>query len=79
MDKTIEIVLVAVVAMIAALVVIFLLQGRADSFGGFLDDQQEGSQCEIWKAQYRNQCPDVSQNLESKFGDSCSQPACPNT
>ena len=51
MDKTIEIVVVAMVVLVAATVVLFLFQDQTDGFGNFLDNQQSGAQCQLLKAQ----------------------------
>lgn len=55
MDKTIEIILVAVVAIVTASILLFLMQGEADSFGDFLDSQSSDAKCDLWKTQYKNQ------------------------
>lgn len=72
MDKTIELVVVAMVILVAATILLFLVQDRTDSFGGFLDNQQSSAQCDLLKAQERceefdskncnGSCPDSSQN-----------------
>lgn len=59
MDKTIEIVVVAMVILVAATILLFLFQDRTDSFGNFLDSQQSGAQCELLKAQEK--CQQFSQ------------------
>ncbi len=52
MDKTIEIILVVTVAVATAAIVLFLVQGEADTFGEFLGDQQEGANCRLLDAKY---------------------------
>ena len=54
MDKTLEIVLVATTLVVAAVVVISMLQGQSDSFGEYSDQQTESSQCGIGYQQYKN-------------------------
>lgn len=54
MDKTIEIVVVAMVALLVAAILLFLVQDRATNFGNFLDSQESGAQCQLWKTQYEN-------------------------
>jgi len=56
MDKTIEIVVVAMVILLAATVLLFLFQDRADSFGGFLSDQQENAECKVLETRLKNSC-----------------------
>ncbi|MFB6209806.1 MAG: hypothetical protein ABEJ56_06765 [Candidatus Nanohaloarchaea archaeon] len=43
MDKTIEIVVVAMIALVTALIVLFLVQGQTDSFGNFLDETKSNA------------------------------------
>ncbi len=53
MDKTIEVVVVAMVILIAATILLFLVQDQTSSFDGFLSDKQSGAECELLKAQNR--------------------------
>lgn len=87
MDKTIEIVLVAVVAIVTASILLFMMQNRADSFGGFLDDQSQGAKCDLWKTQAKNQLceggektgslsDELSSNLDQCSGVSESSISC---
>lgn len=52
MDKTLEIVMVAVALIIATVIVVGLLQGQVDMFGGFASDQTNSSGCGISKTQF---------------------------
>jgi hypothetical protein len=54
LDKTLEIVMVAVALIIAAVIVVGLLQGQVNMFGGFSSNQTESSGCGISKAQFCN-------------------------
>lgn len=54
MDKTLEIVMVAVALVVAAVIVISLLQGRADSLGGFADNKTTSAGCGISEQQFCN-------------------------
>lgn len=54
MDKTLEIVLVATTLVVAAVVVISMLQGQSDSFGVFADDQTESASCGLGYQQWQN-------------------------
>lgn len=47
MDKTLEIVMVAVALVVAVVIVTGILQGRANTFGGFADNQTSSSGCSI--------------------------------
>lgn len=56
MDKTIEVVIVAMVVLITATILLYLVQDSSESFGGFLDSQQNEAQCGLSKTQYRQAC-----------------------
>ncbi|NMJ92657.1 hypothetical protein GLT81_00160 [Nanohaloarchaea archaeon] len=51
MDKTLEIVMVAVALVVAVVIVVGLLQGQADSFGNFASNQTGSSSCGIKQSQ----------------------------
>lgn len=53
MDKTLEIVLVATTLVVAAVVVISMLQGQSDSFGGFANDQTDSASCGLGYQQWQ--------------------------
>jgi type II secretory pathway pseudopilin PulG len=72
MDKTIEIVVVAMVVLVAATVVLFLFQDQTDSFGSFLDSQQNGAQCQLLKTQ--DKC-DSQEFEELGCTGTCSEPS----
>jgi hypothetical protein len=69
MDKTIEIVVVAMVAIIVASILMFLVQGRATSFDSVLGDQEEGAQCEFWKAKSDTMDSVQVDDFEQKYID----------
>jgi len=50
-------------------IMLFLVQDRTDNFSGFLDNQQSGAQCELWKTQYKNSGCNNG-DLESQITDS---------
>ncbi len=52
MDKTLEIILVAVVLVVAAVILVGLLQGQAGSFGKFADNQTSTASCGISHSQF---------------------------
>ncbi len=54
MDKTLEIILVATTLIVASVIVISLLQGQSDGFGGFADEQTESASCGIGYEQWTN-------------------------
>jgi len=77
MDKTIEIVIVAMAILITATIVLFLVQDKTESFGGFLDNQKSGAQCKIWESKgecssHMNECPEVcGTNSRPNPGSQC--------
>lgn len=48
MDKTIEVVVVAMVVLVTAVTIVFMVRGQADSFSGFSDGQTMSSKCQLW-------------------------------
>lgn len=54
MDKTIQLVVVAMVAIIAALVLSFMLQDQTGGFGEFLDSQRSDANCSTIQTQVQN-------------------------
>lgn len=52
-----EIVVVLMVLMIAAVIVIALMSGQTSLFEGFSDNQTSNAQCQLWETNYeRNFC-----------------------
>lgn len=49
MDKTVEIVVVAMVALVTGVVILYLATGQAEGFGSFADNQQQNAQCDYWE------------------------------
>jgi Tfp pilus assembly protein PilV len=45
MDKALEIIMVAVILIVASVVVIALLQGQTENFGNYSREQTQGSSC----------------------------------
>lgn len=60
MDKTLEIIMVAMTLIVAAVVVTSMLQSESQEFGDFSSDRRDDSSCGIAEVRYRNalQCPD---------------------
>ena len=54
MEKTIEILLVATVVLMTAVIVIFMLQGRVTNFDDFLEGESEDARCDIGEVKYEN-------------------------
>lgn len=52
MDKALEIIMVAVILILASVVIIGMLQGQTESFGGFADDQTNSSNCGLSELEY---------------------------
>jgi hypothetical protein len=52
MDKTLEVILVATVLVVAAVILVGLLQGQAGSFGGFAENQTNTASCGVAKSQF---------------------------
>jgi hypothetical protein len=69
LDKTLEIVMVAVALIIAAVIVVGLLQGQVNMFGGFSSNQTEGSGCGISKAQFCNAADTSATSINSERAD----------
>jgi hypothetical protein len=65
MDKTLEIVMVAVALIVAAVIVVGLLQGQVNMFGGFSDNQTESSGCGIAKVQFCNSVDNSATSISS--------------
>lgn len=81
MDKTIEIVVVAMVALIVATILLFLVQDRTENFSGFLNNQQTSAECDLWQSQYQTKVESCGGNTPaSDFREapssSCSAPSC---
>lgn len=53
MDKTLEVILVAVVLVVSAVIVVGLLQGRASGLGGFADNKTSSASCGLATSNFR--------------------------
>jgi len=73
MDKTIEIMVVAMVALATGAVILFLASGQAEGFGLFADERQQDAQCTYWQqtCDDREQKPDYCGESVPSY--------CPNT
>lgn len=45
MDKALEVIMVAVILVVASVVVIAMLQGQTENFGNYTNEQTQGSSC----------------------------------
>lgn len=75
MDKTLEIIMVAMTLIVAAVVVISLLQSQSGEFGDFSDGQTDSSECEFEELRYEraltDSCTETSGAEEIRTGSSC--------
>lgn len=67
MDKTLEIVMVAVALVVAVVIVTGILQGQSQNFGGFAENQTSGSSCSVEANRLSTYCPDP--NTGNSCGD----------
>lgn len=65
MDKTIEIIVVAMVALVTGLVILYLANGQADGFGTFADNQQQNAQCDYYEERISRTCQSNTDQIES--------------
>lgn len=54
MDKTLEIVIVAAILLMAAAIVGFLVSDKAGGIGGWADNSTSNANCDLMKTDYRN-------------------------
>lgn len=69
MDKTIEVLLVAMIAVIAAVIIVAMMTGQTDEFSGFLDTERQGAECSLAQTQIEN-CraePEDYSDLDCEF------------
>ncbi len=78
MDKTIELVLVAMVTLITALVIVYMVQGEASGFGDFLDSQSGDAECQLAKEKVNNclveEVPQVDGCSPGPIPETCGEP-----
>lgn len=74
MDKTLEVVLVATVLVVASVVVISMLQSQSNSFNQFAGEQESSASCGIAEARAERQCPDKSSvdTMLTNYASQCS-------
>jgi len=78
MDKTVEIMLVAVVSIIVALIAVSLVQGQATGFNDFTGGQTEGAECSVWQTRIDN-CEATTSNVPSDVSEACSLNSQPSS
>jgi hypothetical protein len=71
MDKTVEIVVVAMVALVTGVAILYLATGQAEGFDGFADGQQQSAQCEYYEERISRSCPEEAESLRSEAPDEC--------
>lgn len=72
MDKALEVIMVAVILVVASVVIISMLQSQTGNFGNYTNQQTEGSSCGLAELKYERalDCDSVSEttaasNIES--------------
>lgn len=60
MDKALEVIMVAVILVVASVVIIAMLQGQTENFGNYTNQQTEGSSCGLAAQRLATnmECPD---------------------
>ncbi len=53
MDKTVEVIVVAALVMVVALILVYLVQGQSGVFGDILGDQSKGASCKVEWNKYK--------------------------
>lgn len=78
MDKALEVIMVAMILVVAAVVILAMLQGRTQDFSGFTEDRVNSSNCGLMELKYQRalQCnsgtvepttaDDIESNADSK-------------
>lgn len=73
MDKTLEIIMVAMTLLVAAVVVISLLQGQSDTFGEESETQTTGASCSLGQVQAEQACGSDQrvEEIKNNYEGSC--------
>lgn len=71
MDKTIEIIVVAMVALVTGLAVLYLATGEAEGFGNFADQRATDAQCSYYEEKISRSCQDKKQSLIDQAPEKC--------
>ena len=62
MDKVIEIMLVAVVLLITAVVALTLLNSEAEGFSTFISGETDSAKCDLWESQDPKDRPEKAED-----------------
>jgi hypothetical protein len=79
LDKALEVIMVAMILVVAAVVILAMLQGRTGDFSGFTQDQVNSSDCGLGELKYERNLdcdagtPDTgtAQNIEDSNSPKC--------
>ena len=76
MDKTLEIIMVAMTLVVAAVVVISMLQGQSGEFGDYTDGQTSSSECGLEELKYerainKDTCSETTAAENIRTSSSC--------
>lgn len=73
MDKTVEIAIVAMVILVTATIVLFLLSNQAQGFDGWANSQQDNAQCSYYEERLAraNQGSENAQNIIDSAPEEC--------
>jgi len=68
MDKALEVIMVAVILVVASVVVIAMLQGQTDNFSNYTTEQTQGSSCGLAQQRLKSSvsCPTTDTKVGSK-------------
>lgn len=68
MDKALEVIMVAVILVVASVVVIAMLQGQTENFGNYTEEQTKGSSCGLAAQRLATNMDCNAANPESTIG-----------
>ncbi|MFQ3275582.1 MAG: hypothetical protein ACI9LV_000048 [Candidatus Nanohaloarchaea archaeon] len=72
MDKTVEIVVVAMVALVTGVAILYLATGQAEGFDGFADGQQQSAECSYYEERISRACKGEEVNsLKEEAPEEC--------
>lgn len=76
MDKTIEVIVVAMVALVTGIAILYLATGQAEGFDGWAEDRQQGVQCDYIRGEYESTCRKEDSKLSSLESDAQDLDGC---
>jgi hypothetical protein len=79
MDKTVEIIVVAMIALVVAMILIFMVRGQSDSFLNFANSQTSDAECDIIDASGEDvppECVDIEGGNEDTSDEPEVGPEC---